>query len=39
MKKRAKQANLSLEEVQAALDAAEGKPLSEVILEMRGPKI
>ena len=39
MKKRAEQANLSLKEVQAALDAAEGKPLSEIILEMRGPKI
>ena len=39
MQERAKQANLSLAEVQAALDAAEGKPLSEIILEMRGPKI
>ena len=39
MKKRAEQANLSLDEVRAALDAAPGKPLSEIIIEMRGPKI
>lgn len=38
IQKRAQEANLSLAEVQAALDAAEGKPLSEIILEMRGPK-
>lgn len=38
MQKRAAQANLSLEEVRAALDASEGKPLSEIIIEMRGPK-
>lgn len=29
---------ISLEEVQAALDRAGGKPLSEIILEQRGPK-
>jgi hypothetical protein len=39
MKKRADQADLSLEEVRAALDATAGKPLSELIIEMRGPKI
>lgn len=36
---RAAQATMSLDEVQAALDRAGGKPLSEVVLEMRGPKI
>jgi hypothetical protein len=30
---------ISLEEVQAALDRAGGKPLSEIILEQRGPKV
>ena len=29
---------LTLEEVRAALDRAGGKPLSEIILDMRGPK-
>lgn len=29
---------MSLEEVQEALDRVSGKPLSELILEMRGPK-
>ena len=29
---------ISLEEVQAALDRAGGKPLSQIILEQRGPK-
>jgi len=38
MKKRAEQASLTLEEVRAALDRSEGPSLSEVILEMRGPK-
>lgn len=37
-KERAKQATMTLEEVRAALDRAGGKPLSEVIIEMRGPK-
>lgn len=37
-KERAKQATMTLEEVRAALDRAGGKPLSDVILEMRGPK-
>lgn len=35
---RAEQATMTLEEVRAALDRAGGKPLSELILEMRGPK-
>jgi hypothetical protein len=30
---------MTLEEVSAALDRAEGKPLSEIILEQRGPKV
>jgi hypothetical protein len=38
MKKRARQATMSLEEIRAALDRAGGQPLSELILEMRGPK-
>jgi ParB-like chromosome segregation protein Spo0J len=38
MKKRARQATMSLDEVRAALDRAGGEPLSETILEMRGPK-
>ena len=37
-KKRAAQVTMTLEEVQAALDRAGGGPLSELILEMRGPK-
>lgn len=37
-KKRAARSKATLEEVRAALDRAGGKPLSEVILEMRGPK-
>lgn len=37
-KKRAARSTASLEEVSAALDRAGGKPLSEIILEMRGPK-
>ena len=37
-KERAKHATMTLEEVRAALDRAGGKPLSEVIIEMRGPK-
>lgn len=38
MKKRASEATMTLAEVQAALDASDGPPLSEVILAMRGPK-
>ena len=38
MEKRAAQATMTLEEVRAGLDAAAGPPLSELILEMRGPK-
>ncbi len=37
LKKRA-DPTVSLEEVQAALDRAGGKPLSQIILEQRGPK-
>ncbi len=38
MKKRAARSTATLEQVSAALDRAGGKPLSEIILEMRGPK-
>ena len=38
MIRRAEQATMTLEEVRAALDRAGGQPLSELILEMRGPK-
>jgi hypothetical protein len=38
MSQRAERSTMTLEEVRAALDRAGGKPLSEVILEMRGPK-
>lgn len=38
MKKRAARSTATLEEVSAALDRAGGKPLSEIILEQRGPK-
>ncbi|MBE7554801.1 MAG: hypothetical protein HS126_27430 [Anaerolineales bacterium] len=38
MERRAERSTMTLEEVQAALDRAGGKPLSELILEMRGPK-
>jgi plasmid stability protein len=37
-KKRAAHSTMTLEEAQAALDRAGGQPLSELILEMRGPK-
>jgi len=37
-KERAARSTLTLEEARAILDRAGGKPLSEVILEMRGPK-
>ncbi|HEX5504260.1 MAG TPA: hypothetical protein VFW96_16665 [Thermomicrobiales bacterium] len=35
---RAAAVTVTLEEVRAALDRAGGRPLSEIILEMRGPK-
>ena len=38
MQDRARRSTASLEEVQAALDASEGRPLSEIVIEMRGPK-
>lgn len=38
MKMRAERSTATLEEVRAALDRAGGRPLSEIILEMRGPK-
>ncbi len=37
-KRRAARSRATLEEVSAALSRAGGKPLSEIILEMRGPK-
>lgn len=37
-KVRAAQSDLTLEQARAILDRAAGKPLSELILEMRGPK-
>ena len=37
-KERARRSTATLEEVSAALSRAGGKPLSELILEMRGPK-
>ncbi|PDW02168.1 hypothetical protein [Candidatus Viridilinea mediisalina] len=39
MQKLAAESTLTLEEACAILDRAGGKPLSEVILEMRGPKV
>jgi len=39
MKARAARSTMSLEEVRAALDRAGGKPLSELILEMRGLQV
>ncbi|MFN8483780.1 MAG: hypothetical protein U0768_12140 [Anaerolineae bacterium] len=38
MRQLADESTLSLEEARAILDRVGGKPLSEVILEMRGPK-
>lgn len=38
MRQLAAESTLTLEEARAILDRAGGKPLSEVILEMRGPK-
>jgi predicted transcriptional regulator len=37
-KQLAAQSTMSLEEVRRVLDRSEGKPLSEIVLEMRGPK-
>lgn len=37
-KARAARSTLTLEQAQAILNRASGKPLSEIILEMRGPK-
>jgi hypothetical protein len=37
-KERAAQATMTLEEVQAAFARAAGPPLSEIVLEQRGPK-
>jgi len=37
-KRRADRTSVTLEDVRASLDKTGGKPLSEVILEMRGPK-
>ena len=38
MRARASRATMTLEEVSDALDRAGGKPLSEIVLEQRGPK-
>jgi predicted transcriptional regulator len=38
MRRLASESTLTLDEARAILDRAGGKPLSEVILEMRGPK-
>jgi len=38
LKQRAAQSTASLEEVSAALSRAGGKPLSEIVIEQRGPK-
>ncbi len=37
-KRRAESSTVTLEEVRAALDAVGGQPLSELIIDMRGPK-
>jgi hypothetical protein len=37
-KQRAAQSTLTLDEARAILDRTSGQPLSEIILEMRGPK-
>ena len=39
MRQLAAESTLTLEEARAILDRVGGKPLSEVILEMRGPKV
>jgi hypothetical protein len=38
LKARAARSKLTLEEARAILDRAGGRPLSEIIIEMRGPK-
>lgn len=38
LKQRAAQATMSLEEIQAIFARVGGKPLSEIVLEQRGPK-
>lgn len=38
MQERALRSTASLAEIQAAFDSTEGKPLSEIFIEMRGPK-
>ena len=38
MQERALRSTASLEEVRAAFDSTEGKPLSEIVIEMRGPR-
>jgi hypothetical protein len=38
LRKRAESSTATLEEVSAALERAGGKPLSEIVLEQRGPK-
>jgi hypothetical protein len=38
LKRRANEATSSLEEVSAALSRTGGKPLSEIVIEQRGPK-
>lgn len=38
LKKRARHSKATLEEVQAAFARSSGKPLSEIVLEQRGPK-
>lgn len=38
LKRRAAEATLSLEEIQEILSRAGGKPLSEIVIEQRGPK-
>lgn len=38
LKQQAEQCTVTLEEIRATLDRTQGKPLSEIILEQRGPK-
>ena len=38
MQERAERSTAGLEEIQAAFDNSKGKPLSEIVIEMRGPK-
>lgn len=38
MQERAERSTASLDEIQAAFDNSEGKPLSEIVIELRGPK-